>query len=1157
MYPMKNAVRLEDQKNRIAMFAGYVNNFNGLNVKRNADVGRFKTGIISLILAAVLSMAMVCNGYAEVVNTKLNGEWDVGLIYGDVSYGPQISPDNSFVVYVADQDSDEVDELYSVPIGGGTATKLNDPMVVGGNVHYSFKISPDSNRVVYLADQDTDGVYELYSVPIEGGTVTKLNNPMVSGGNVCGYLPYGFVFPDDIRHNAFAISPDSSRVVYLADQDTDDVIELYSVPIEGGTVTKLNNPMVSGGNVYYYDLFSVYSGFVISPDSSRVVYLADQDTDGATELYSVPIGGGTATKLNDTLISYGEVYFFKISPNNSRVVYCADQDTENMKELYSVPIEGGNVTKLNAPMVSGGGIYNFFDFGMGTISFSVGFEISADSGYVVYVADQDTEYFAELYSVSIEGGTVTKLNDPLIDGRVYSERFEISADSSQVVYILCNFGDNDLFSVPIGGGTPTKLDENLPIIKYYSDINSYPFTLSADSSRVVYPLSDGLYSAPLGGGSVTKLNNTLISGGEIDDFKLSADSSRVVYLADQDTDDVYELYSVPIGGGAVTKLNAPMVSGGDVNDSQSYVLSADSSRVVYLADQDTDELFELYCVPIEDGAVTKLNPVLAIREGGSLSYRVSPDSSRVVYCADQDTDGVMDLFSVPIGGGTITKLNDPFLNEGVPHSSYYKISSDSSQVVYLTDQDPDHGNELYSVPIEGGAVSKLTEGRVLGGSDNCSFKISPDCSSVVYRAYQIIDSLGVVELYSVPIGGGTATKLNDTLISDGDVHDFYISPDNSRVVYLANQEVNDRYDLYSVPIEGGAVSKLSKDGVRLGYARSYFEISPDSSRVVYMEDSDELYSVPIEGGTVTRLSDPMDWGDITSFKISPDSSRVIYHADQDRFSINELYSVPIGGGTVTKLNGFIIGRRGVEYAIDYQISPDSNRVIFLADKETDFVNEIYSVPIGGGAITKLNGPMAMGGEVDDFVISADSSRVVYKADQQTDEFYELYSTPIGGGTVTQLNDTMVFGDFSLYSFEISLDSRSVVYTADQGSDNIYELFIVPINGGAVTKQNDTLPSGLRIPKFIISPDSSRVVYNTSFFTTNKTMDLYSSIISVPGDFNNDGCVDRADYFIMIADIRGPAPHDMAYDLNEDGMVNIADARYLARLFTNPRGAACD
>ncbi len=60
-----------------------------------------------------------------------------------------------------------------------------------------------------------------------------------------------------------------------------------------------------------------------------------------------------------------------------------------------------------------------------------------------------------------------------------------------------------------------------------------------------------------------------------------------------------------------------------------------------------------------------------------------------------------------------------------------------------------------------------------------------------------------------------------------------------------------------------------------------------------------------------------------------------------------------------------------------------------------------------------------------------------------------------------------------------------------------------------------------------------------------------------GDLNEDGCVDRADFSIIISEIRGPEPHNMVYDLNGDGNVNISDARYLATVFTNPRGAACE
>ena len=65
-----------------------------------------------------------------------------------------------------------------------------------------------------------------------------------------------------------------------------------------------------------------------------------------------------------------------------------------------------------------------------------------------------------------------------------------------------------------------------------------------------------------------------------------------------------------------------------------------------------------------------------------------------------------------------------------------------------------------------------------------------------------------------------------------------------------------------------------------------------------------------------------------------------------------------------------------------------------------------------------------------------------------------------------------------------------------------------------------------------------------------------ALLQVLGDFNNDGCVDREnDLAILLAAIRANST-DMAFDINGDNQVNIADARKFTLLFTNPRGNTC-
>jgi Tol biopolymer transport system component len=271
----------------------------------------------------------------------------------------EISPDGSRVVYMADQDTDEIPELYTVPAAGGAATKLNAPLPGNGRTFGSFRISADSTTVVYRAEQDTEGVSEFYSVPLSGGPSIKLNDTPVPGGG----------------GRSIKITPDSTRAVYVADQDTDRMAEIYSVPLGGGTPIKLNHPL-SGDDF-------VGANFYINADN-LVVYGARHE--GQSKIYSVPVTGGTPIKLNGPLVEGGGVETRKLSADGSRVLYRGDQDTVNRYELYSVPTTGGEAVKCNDPLYHWVASYDF----------------SPDSRQVVYRADQDTEWVLELYTLTEE-----------------------------------------------------------------------------------------------------------------------------------------------------------------------------------------------------------------------------------------------------------------------------------------------------------------------------------------------------------------------------------------------------------------------------------------------------------------------------------------------------------------------------------------------------------------------------------------------------------------------------------------------------------------------------------------------------------------------------------------------------------------------------------
>ncbi|MGH9868011.1 MAG: FG-GAP-like repeat-containing protein [Candidatus Polarisedimenticolia bacterium] len=495
------------------------------------------------------------------VPVKLNGPIVSG---GGVIPPNSISSDGTTVVYLADQDTNDAFEIYSVGVSGGTPVKLNPPYGAGSFATW-FTITPDSNRVIYLANQSGSGAtLELYSVPIVGGTVTKLNGALVSGGSVAEFLVAG------------------SNVVYLADQDTNGVRELYSVPVSGGGAVRISGSLVSGGDV---------GDFRISPDGSRVVYVADQDTNDTFELYSVAISGGPVVKLNGSLVAGGIIaeiagpgVLFLISTNTSRVVYLADQDTDEVYELYSVPIAGGPVTRLNGTLVAGGQV-------LGGTDTLTGPSISPDGLRVLYRADQETNNRYELYSVPIGGGTPARLSNAS-----NTQWAVISPDGKTAIYAadISGTGSFRMLSVKSTGGASTTLAPALDPAKSYK-----PLVFTNDSLDLLYVadveqtgLSE-LYIVPVAGGGARKLNGPLPPLSSVTKAVVSTDDTLVAF-----TTFGYNAYGVPRAGGSPFVLNMPLNPIGAILD---VAFVPGGSTVVYWGDQDAGTVHEVYSADANTG----------------------------------------------------------------------------------------------------------------------------------------------------------------------------------------------------------------------------------------------------------------------------------------------------------------------------------------------------------------------------------------------------------------------------------------------------------------------------------------------------------------------------------------------------------------------------
>jgi hypothetical protein len=186
-----------------------------------------------------------------------------------------------------------------------------------------------------------------------------------------------------------------------------------------------------------------------------------------------------------------------------------------------------------------------------------------------------------------------------------------------------------------------------------------------------------------------------------------------------------------------------------------------------------------------------------------------------------------------------------------------------------------------------------------------------------------------------------------------------------------------------------------------------FDISPDRSRVIYLAEqtyggSDhEIFSASITGpaGAAIKLNTlPEGLFAVRDFQISPDGSRVVFRTEEGVRDHLNIYSIPVTGppGSGVLLNGLQANDRMVR---QYGITSDGAQVIFLADLRGDDIFEIFSVSITGPAGVDLaqpiSGDLVSTGSVDSFVIVPDSRNAVYRADQDTPGVFELYITGYG------------------------------------------------------------------------------------------------------------------------------------------------------------------
>jgi len=211
------------------------------------------------------------------------------------------------------------------------------------------------------------------------------------------------------------------------------------------------------------------------------------------------------------------------------------------------------------------------------------------------------------------------------------------------------------------------------------------------------------------------------------------------------------------------------------------------------------------------------------------------------------------LFIIPSGGGKAMDLTPgpydiPPIDLG--GTKDYVVSPDSKEVCYVTNTDStlawSTNNDLFIVPVTGGAAKKITESNAC----DCNPRYSPEGKYIAYTAMArpgFEADRRCITLYDR--NTGKRTVLTDAL--DRSVEDLEWSPDGRALFFLAGDEGFN--SLFKVDIGSKAITRL----IHKSY-NTNLKVSPDGKTLLFRRESmaspPEIYQMELASGKTEQLT---------------------------------------------------------------------------------------------------------------------------------------------------------------------------------------------------------------------------------------------------------------------------------------------------------------
>jgi len=558
---------------------------------------------------------------------------------------------------------------------------------------------------------------------------------------------------------------------------------------------------------------------------------------------------------------------------------------------------------------------------------------------------------------------------------------------------------------------------------------------------------DDVFLASIDGVTIRQLTNRPAGDSRLDPL-LSGSGNRVLYM---DTTDplgtnpggLPQLFLVGADGAGLTQLTT--ITNADAGFC-GFTISDDGGRISFASTDDPSGMCQLFRVDPDGSNLVQLTT-------GALSSgrpKLAGDGSWIAYTALDSSDSTYSVSAIQWPGGAPSSLIEGFVGS----------ITDDGQWIYYSADDASNTDQLYKIPITGGAATQLSfnpPGNVLGVPI-----VSGADARVVFKSisgeYPGADNPdGSQELLTIHTDGTGVRQLTD--LEPTAIHwEPDITTDGRRVVFGKGQIILSAYEDFNLHVM--STDDATSTALTMDADIYYPSITGDGRTIAFVSGTDLIGDDPSNDFRVYRIrSDGSDLARLTPAAYTLESYSVVAKTAGDVvfYSILSgvagvpLFKVSIDGGPISQVTDDEDGRRKnprVDYAgqwVTYHsgadpfgTNPDLSFEVFRVRTDGTGLQQVTDMGATLPDLSADGGLVVYESSGDPLGLNADGNQEIFLFHAGTDSTQQLTVTDAGENSEPRIsgNGDYVYWRSTSAFFEPVSDGKQTLYRIELGSGRI-------------------------------------------------------------------------------------------------------------------------